>query len=299
MHEKQVSGNPGVNHKALARTISLVENKAPGYYEILTRLPPSPAKLIGITGAPGAGKSTLTDALIEQIVSKGKTVAVVCVDPTSPFNFGALLGDRIRMRDWYRHPGVYIRSLASRGNLGGLNPNILEITDVIKAEGFDYIIVETVGVGQSEVEIAGLADLTIVVLVPESGDDIQAMKAGLMEVADIFVVNKSDRPGADIFVKNLSAMLSMSARHHGKDIPVLQTSALHKSGTPELLETLDTMLASLRAPDKKYRLLAERAYYFIQREKMAAISKERLYEDLKAAAPDNVYAFIKTYLHGL
>lgn len=154
--------------------------------------------MIGITGPPGAGKSTLTDALIGEMVRAGNKVAVLCVDPSSPFNMGALLGDRIRMSEWYTNPNVFIRSLATRGSLGGLHPKIVEITELLKAASFDYILVETVGVGQSEVEIAGLADVTIVVLVPESGDDIQVMKAGLMEIADLYIVNKSDRPGADL-----------------------------------------------------------------------------------------------------
>src|SRR5262249_37535052 len=146
---------------------------------------------------PGAGKSTLTDALIGEAIKQDKKVAVLCVDPSSPFNRGALLGDRVRMSEWYNHPKVFIRSLASRGSLGGLHPKIIEITELIKASLFDYIFIETVGVGQSEVEIAGLADVTVVVTVPESGDEIQTMKAGLMEIADIFVVNKADRPDAD------------------------------------------------------------------------------------------------------
>ncbi|HVE60396.1 MAG TPA: hypothetical protein VNA26_01160, partial [Chitinophagaceae bacterium] len=175
--------------KALARGISFVENERPGYLELMSMLPNSEAKIIGITGPPGAGKSTLVDGLLKEFVDRQNKVAVLCVDPSSPFNLGAVLGDRIRMSNWYSHPQVYIRSLATRGSLGGLHPKILEITDLIKAAKFDYIIVETVGVGQSEIEIAGLAHTTVVVVVPESGDEVQTMKAGLMEIADIFVVN--------------------------------------------------------------------------------------------------------------
>ncbi len=173
--------------KALARSISLVENEYAGYEDLLRAIPAADTKIIGITGPPGAGKSTLTDALIGLLVNSGKRVAVLCVDPSSPFNHGAVLGDRIRMSEWYTHLSVFIRSLATRGSMGGLHPRIIEITDLLKAFHFDYIIIETVGVGQSEVEIAGLADVTIVVMVPEAGDEVQTMKAGLMEIADIFV----------------------------------------------------------------------------------------------------------------
>jgi len=165
--------------RALARTISLVENRIEGYEELLQQLPASTSSIIGITGPPGAGKSSLVDALIGEIVQQNKKVGVLCVDPSSPFNLGALLGDRIRMSEWYEHPNVFIRSLATRGSLGGLHPMIIEIADVMKAAGFDHIIVETVGVGQSEIEIAGLADVTVVVVVPEAGDEVQTMKAGL------------------------------------------------------------------------------------------------------------------------
>ncbi|WP_315818704.1 methylmalonyl Co-A mutase-associated GTPase MeaB [Paraflavitalea speifideaquila] len=188
--------------KEIARGISLVENEAAGYEELLLSLPVlHDTKIIGITGPPGAGKSTLVDALIGTVSKDGKKVGVLCVDPSSPFNLGALLGDRIRMSEWYNDPNVFIRSLATRGSLGGLHPKIIEITELLKAADFDYIIVETVGVGQSEIEIAGLADVTVVVMVPEAGDEVQTMKAGLMEIADIFVVNKADRPDANQFVK--------------------------------------------------------------------------------------------------
>src|SRR4051812_2744052 len=163
--------------QALSRCISLVENEVPGYEDLLYDLPISKQPTIGITGAPGAGKSTLTDGLIEEIVKQNKCVAVLCVDPSSPFNRGALLGDRLRMSAWYNHPSVYIRSVASRGALGGLSPTVVEITDVMKAAPFDYIVIETVGVGQNEVEIAALADITVVVYVPEAGDEVQTMKA--------------------------------------------------------------------------------------------------------------------------
>jgi LAO/AO transport system kinase len=176
--------------RSIARCISLIEDEDDGFEELLSSLPPKTKKnIIGITGPPGAGKSTLTDGLIGEFINQGKTVAVLCVDPSSPFHLGALLGDRIRMSGWYTHPNVFIRSLATRGSLGGLHPRIIEITELLKALSFDLIIIETVGVGQSEIEIAGLADATVVVLVPEAGDEVQTMKAGLMEIADIFVVN--------------------------------------------------------------------------------------------------------------
>ena len=168
------------------------------FYSILVQKKKA-ATIVGITGAPGAGKSTIVDGLIAEMVADNKTVAVLCVDPSSPFNMGALLGDRIRMNQWYTNPNVYIRSMASRKELGGLSPMMIEVTEYIKYCGFDYVIVETVGVGQNEVEIAGLADITVLILVPEGGDEIQTMKSGIMEIADIFVVNKSDRPGADLF----------------------------------------------------------------------------------------------------
>src|SRR5437868_11796442 len=225
MWQQQLDEIRNGNTKTLARCISLVENEAEGYESLLEQLQPSSTPIIGITGPPGAGKSTLVDALISVMVAQGKKVAVLCVDPSSPFNLGALLGDRIRMSEWYNNPNVFIRSLATRGSLGGLHPKIIEISDLVKAAPFDHIIIETVGVGQSEIEIAGLADITIVVVVPEAGDEVQTMKAGLMEIADIFVVNKADRPDADTFVKNLRSMLAPAFHHHRHEIDIIKTIA--------------------------------------------------------------------------
>ncbi len=265
------------NTKTLARTISLVENEYAGYESLLQQLPGTGnCKVIGITGPPGAGKSTLTDALIEVLVGRNKKVAVLCVDPSSPFNLGALLGDRIRMSAWYNHPNVFIRSLATRGSLGGLHPKIIEISDLVKTTGFDYIIVETVGVGQSEIEIAGLADVTIVVVVPEAGDEIQTMKAGLMEIADVFVVNKSDRPDADRFVYNLRQMLAPAFHTHREAIEIIKTNALQKEGIAELAAAIDKHLEQLPDSDKKNWLLTEKAYYLIQQQRMKDISKAAL-----------------------
>lgn len=261
--------------KALARAISLVENEVSGYEEFLSELTDSTTQVIGITGAPGAGKSTLVDALIAHWVEQNKKIAVLCVDPSSPFNLGALLGDRIRMNEWYTNPLVFIRSLATRGSLGGLNPHIIEITSLLKAAGFDFIIVETVGVGQSEIEIAGLADTTVVVLVPEAGDEVQAMKAGLMEIADLFVVNKSDRPDADIFVRNLRSMLSQS-KTELHETAVLKTIASTRDGISELASAIELHQQQLKNSEKKIWLLTERVYQLIQQKRMQGIDKKEV-----------------------
>ncbi len=283
--------------RGIARCISLVENEAGGYEQFMKELPSSSTPVIGITGPPGAGKSTLADAMIELLVQQNKKVAVLCVDPSSPFHMGAILGDRIRMSAWYNHPNVFIRSLATRGSLGGLNHKIIEITDLLKACPFDYIIVETVGVGQSEIEIAGLADLTIVVLVPEAGDEIQTMKAGLMEVADIFVVNKADRPGADLFVHNLKAMLQPGTHHGEPAVPVIKTTATTHEGIVALKENIDNILPTKLNSDKKYRLLAEKVWQLVMHKKMQHLNKTAIIEQVRTASAEkdfNLYQFAES-----
>lgn len=287
------------DEKALARCISLVENEVEGYESLLQSLPPSATPVIGITGPPGAGKSTLVDALIEVMVKEDKKVGVICVDPSSPFNLGALLGDRIRMSEWYNHPNVFIRSLATRGSLGGLHPKIIEISDLMKTAPFDYIIVETVGVGQSEIEITGLADVTVVVVVPESGDEVQTMKAGLMEIADIFVVNKSDRPDADLFVKNLKMMLAPAFHTKEIPVPVLKTIASQKKGVKELFHAIRELTANgqqLTANNKRSWLLTEKAFYLIQQKRMSDVNKVDLKNKIETAGNTfNLYQFIQHY----
>ena len=282
--------------KTLARTISLIENGVAGYFDFLQSLPSSSTKIIGITGPPGAGKSTLTDALIGEIVSQNKKVGVLCVDPSSPFNLGALLGDRIRMSEWYNHPNVFIRSLATRGSLGGLHPRIIEIADTMKAADFDYIIIETVGVGQSEIEIAGLADATIVVVVPEAGDEVQTMKAGIMEIADVFVVNKSDRPDADLYVKNLRTMMAPAFHRVQHEIPIVKTIASQKEGIKGLFEKIQLQLNLNEHNERKHFLLAEKAFQLIEQYRMKDVSKEDLKNKLQSAQQNNIYQFIESYI---
>lgn len=223
--------------RSLARAVSLVEDDAPSAWQILSCCFSSTgsAMRIGITGPPGAGKSTLVDGLARKYRAQQQTVGVVAVDPTSPYTGGAILGDRIRMREHGRDPGFYLRSMATRGTLGGLARSSADVATVIEASGKERLLIETVGVGQDEIDIVRLADITVVVLVPGMGDDVQSLKAGIMEIADIFVVNKSDREGADNVEREVRAMQSLAAEHGNWIPPVVQTIAITGAGI-ELLE---------------------------------------------------------------
>ena len=222
--------------RALARAISTVENRAPGWSDLLKALFPHTghARVIGLTGAPGAGKSTLVDQLAKLYRKQERTVGIVAVDPTSPYTGGAILGDRIRMQDHFADPGIYIRSMATRGSLGGLARTTADVTSVLDASGRDLILIETVGVGQDEIDIVRLADITVVILVPGMGDDVQTIKAGIMEIADIFVINKSDRDGAERVEREIRALQSLATRHDGWTPPIVKTVASEGTGVEEL-----------------------------------------------------------------
>ena len=285
--------------RALARCITLVENEWPGYEQLLKQLAfTRSTPVIGITGPPGAGKSTLIGALAGYITSLGKKLAIIAVDPSSPFNRGALMGDRLRMSEHYLNPNIFIRSMASRGSLGGLAPKIFEVADIIKASGFDYIIIETVGVGQSEVEIAALADTTVLALVPEAGDDIQTIKSGVMEIADVFVLNKADRDGASTFVKNLTILAHTNARD-GWEAPVIKTVATKNEGLVELLDAIEKHHQHGFNSHKKAHLMTEKAMMLIRNLRTKDISFETIEQELQQLMIDknfNLYQYVSKFV---
>src|SRR5689334_13376470 len=241
--------------RSLARAISTIEDGRPESVQLLKALFPysGRARVIGITGAPGAGKSTLVDHLAREYRKQEKTVGIIAVDPTSPYTGGAILGDRIRMQAHHADPGIYIRSMATRGFLGGLARATTDVSTVLDASGKDVIMIETVGVGQDEVDIVRLADVTVVILVPGMGDDVQTIKAGIMEIADIFVINKSDRDGADRVEREIRAMQSLAIRKDAWTPPIVRTVASDGTGVPDLVKAIASYRQYLKTKDLMLR----------------------------------------------
>jgi LAO/AO transport system kinase len=286
--------NSDINFRQVARALTTVENNLKGADALLQSLTfDKDVPIIGITGPPGAGKSTLVNAIINNLLQQGKKIAVLAIDPTSPFNFGSLLGDRIRMASHFNHPDVFIRSLATRGSLGGLSAKTIEMADVLRASGFDYVIIETVGVGQSEVEIAGLADITFVMLVPEAGDEIQNIKSGLMEIADAFIINKADRDGADVFINNLKKIILQKNEH----LPIFKTVASKNEGIDEITNFILSQPQIKNS--RRELLLTQKAYNIIQQKMMTGINKKKLQQDIAKALKAegfNLYSFVDNYI---
>ncbi|SDP94373.1 LAO/AO transport system kinase [Mucilaginibacter sp. OK268] len=294
MHKDHIKSSV-INFKSVARALTIVENELTGAGKLLKNLHfEKNAPIIGITGPPGAGKSTLVNSLIDLLLTDGSKIAVLAIDPTSPFNFGSLLGDRIRMASHFNSPDVFIRSLATRGSLGGLSAKTIEMADVLRAAGFDYVLIETVGVGQSEIEIAGLADITLVVLVPEAGDEIQHIKSGLMEIADAFIINKADRADADVFANNLKKIIGQK---QGEQPPVFKTIASQAGGIQEIANFIKSPVKTQHS--RRELLLTEKAYKLIQQKLTQHIDKKKLQHDVAKALKDekfNLYSFVDTYV---
>jgi LAO/AO transport system kinase len=279
----------------VARAISLVEDESPSGAHLVQRIFSSTGRayLIGVTGPPGAGKSTLVDRLTSLIRAAGETVGVVAVDPTSPFSGGAILGDRVRMQAHAGDPGVFIRSMATRGHLGGLARATSEVASILDAAGKDIVLIETVGVGQDEVDIVRTADISIVTIVPGAGDEVQALKAGIMEIADIFVVNKADREGADRTVMSIESLLSLQTYGAGEwRPPIVKTEATTGKGVPELLEAIGRFrnhtapsLGSRRRARAEWRmreLLAQRFLQFVERDVLESGEFDRILDQIAA-----------------
>jgi LAO/AO transport system kinase len=241
--------------RGLARAISIVEDHTHESTALLKALFPSSgeASILGFTGSPGAGKSTLVDQVAREYRKQGKTIGIVAVDPTSPFSGGAILGDRIRMQSHYADPGIYIRSMATRGSLGGLAGTTADVATVLDASGRDLVIIETVGVGQDEVDIVTLADVTVVVLVPGMGDDVQTIKAGIMEIADVFVINKADRDGAERVEREIRAMQSLSIRSDEWTPPIVKTVASEAIGISEVIAAIENYETYLKQGNLGHR----------------------------------------------
>jgi len=266
------------DHRALARVITTVENRSPGWSELLKALFPLTGRglMLGITGAPGAGKSTLVDQLAKHYRHEGRKVGIIAVDPTSPYSGGAILGDRIRMQERFCDPGIYIRSMATRGSLGGLARSTADVASVLDASGHDLIVIETVGVGQDEIDVVRLADVTVVILVPGMGDDVQTIKAGIMEIADIFVVNKSDWEGAERVEREIRALQSLAVRSDCWTPPVVKTVASEGKGLADLVAAIAQYDAYLK--QENLRLEHKRQNW-----------QERLLEMLRDALFENVH----------
>ncbi len=245
--------------RALSRAITAVENRTAESGDLLKALFPhsGSAGIIGVTGAPGAGKSTLVDQVARQYRQHQKTVGIVAIDPTSPYSGGAILGDRIRMQGHYSDPGTYIRSMATRGSLGGLSRTTADVAMVLDASGRDLVLIETVGVGQDEVDIVKLADVTIVVLVPGMGDDVQSIQAGIMEIADIFVINKADREGAERVEREIKALQGLSLRHDDWVPPIVKTVAARGEGIEELVANIEKFRQFLQTSEAGYKKRVE------------------------------------------
>ena len=277
--ERLRAGDP----RALARAISTVENRSPDSADLLKALFPhsGKARIIGMTGPPGAGKSTLVDQLAKHYRREGKTLGIIAVDPTSPYTGGAILGDRIRMQDHHADPGIYIRSMATRGSLGGLARTTADVATVLDASGRDLILIETVGVGQDEVDIVRLADITVVILVPGMGDDVQTIKAGIMEIADIFVINKSDREGAERVEREIRAMQSLAMRDDRWSPPIVKTVASEGKG----IEELAAAIANYEAYLKKENLALKRNIQNWQ-ERLVEMLRDAMLERARAQLGD-------------
>ena len=265
--------------RALARAISTVEDRSPGSSELLKALFPhtGKARIIGMTGAPGAGKSTLVDQLARLYRKEDRTVGIIAVDPSSPYTGGAILGDRIRMQEHFSDPGIYIRSMATRGSLGGLARTTADAAAVLDASGRDVVLIETVGVGQDEVDIVRLADITIVILVPGMGDDVQSIKAGIMEIADIFVINKSDHDGAERVEREIKTLQSLAVRSDSWTPPVVKTVASEGKGISELADAI----RQFKDHSKKANLALKRSIHNWQ-ERLLEMLRDGMLEKAKA-----------------